>query len=233
MRHALFLAGTGTDVGKTYVAGLILKKLRESGLSAGYYKAAMSGNRRREDGTLIPGDAVEVREISGIHQPLAEMCPYVYEHPVSPHLAARMEGDPVELDRVLEGFRAVCRNYDYVTMEGSGGILCPLRLDEKTLLLPQVIQACSLGCLLVADAELGSINRVALTASYLNQQGIPLKGILFNRFLSGDPMQEDNVRVCRQLTGAKVIACVPPGADHLDLPLDDLLALYDTQEDSQ
>lgn len=233
MRHALFLAGTGTDVGKTYVAGLILKKLRESGLSAGYYKAAMSGNRRREDGTLIPGDAVEVREISGIGQPLSEMCPYVYEHPVSPHLAARMEGDPVELARVLEGFRAVCRSYDYVTMEGSGGILCPLRLDEETLLLPQVIQACSLGCLLVADAELGSINRVALTAFYLKQQGIPLKGILFNRFLAGDPMQEDNVRVCRQLTGAKVIACVPPGADHLDLPLDDLLALYDTQEDSQ
>lgn len=231
MRHALFLAGTGTDVGKTYVAGLILKKLRESGLSAGYYKAAMSGNRRREDGTLIPGDAVEVREISGIHQPLSEMCPYVYEHPVSPHLAARMEGDPVELARVLEGFRAVCRSYDYVTMEGSGGILCPLRLDEETLLLPQVIQACSLGCLLVADAELGSINRVALTAFYLKQQGIPLKGILFNRFLPGDPMQEDNVQVCRQLTGAKVIACVPPGADHLDLPLDDLLALYDTQED--
>ena len=233
MGHALFLAGTGTDVGKTYVAGLILKKLRENGLSAGYYKAAMSGNRRRADGTLIPGDAVEVKNISGIHQPLAEMCPYVYEHPVSPHLAARMEGHPVELDRVLEGFRAVCRSYDYVTMEGSGGILCPLRLDGETLLLPQVIQACSLGCLLVADAKLGSINRVALTAFYLKQQGIPLKGILFNRFLAGDPMQEDNVQVCRQLTGAKVIACVPPGAAHLDLPLDDLLALYDPQEDSQ
>lgn len=231
MGHALFLAGTGTDVGKTYVAGLILKKLRENGLSAGYYKAAMSGNRRRADGTLIPGDAVEVKEISGIHQPLAEMCPYVYEHPVSPHLAARMEGHPVELDRVLEGFRAVCRSYDYVTMEGSGGILCPLRLDEETLLLPQVIQSCSLSCLLVADAELGSINRVALTAFYLKQQGIPLKGILFNRFLPGDPMQEDNVQVCRQLTGAKVIACVPLGAAHLDLPLDDLLALYDPQED--
>lgn len=232
MGHALFLAGTGTDVGKTYVAGLILKKLRENGLSAGYYKAAMSGNRRRADGTLIPGDAVEVKEISGIHQPLAEMCPYVYEHPVSPHLAARMEGHPVELDRVLEGFRAVCRSYDYVTMEGSGGILCPLRLEGETLLLPQVIQACSLSCLLVADAELGSINRVALTAFYLKQQGIPLKGILFNRFLADDPMQEDNVQVCRQLTGAKVIACVPPGAAHLDLPLDDLLALYDPQEES-
>lgn len=231
MRHALFLVGTGTDVGKTYVAGLILKKLRESGLSAGYYKAAMSGNRRREDGTPIPGDAVEVREISGIDQPLSEMCPYVYEHAVSPHLAARLEGNPVELGRVLEGFRTVCRKYDYVTMEGSGGILCPLCLDGETLLLPQVIQACSLGCLLVADAELGSINRTVLTAFYLEKQGIPLKGILFNRFLPGDPMQEDNVRVCRQLTGAKVIACVRPGDTNLDLPLDDLLALYDPQEE--
>ena len=56
MSKNLFITGTGTDVGKTYIAGLILKKLRESGVSAAYYKAAMSGNGRREDGSLLPGD---------------------------------------------------------------------------------------------------------------------------------------------------------------------------------
>ena len=61
----IFVVGTGTDVGKTYVAALMVKKLRESGRLAGYYKAAMSGNLRRSDGTLIPGDAVHVKEISG------------------------------------------------------------------------------------------------------------------------------------------------------------------------
>ena len=82
----IFIVGTGTDVGKTYVTGLIVKKLRESGRLAGYYKAAMSGNARRSDGALIPGDAVHVKEVSGIDQPLEQMCPYVYEHAVSPQI---------------------------------------------------------------------------------------------------------------------------------------------------
>ena len=97
MSKSLFITGTGTDVGKTYITGLILKKLRESGVRAAYYKAAMSGNIRRADGSLIPGDALRVREISGIDQPLDEMCPYVYETAVSPHLASRMEGNPVHM----------------------------------------------------------------------------------------------------------------------------------------
>ena len=57
MSKNLFITGTGTDVGKTYVTGLIVKKLWEGGKSAAYYKAAMSGNDRRPDGSLIPGDA--------------------------------------------------------------------------------------------------------------------------------------------------------------------------------
>ena len=95
MSKGLFLVGTGTDVGKTYVAGLIVKKLWESGVSAGYFKAAMSGNERDERGELIPGDAMFVKEMSGISQPPEEMCPYIYENAVSPHLPACLEGGTV------------------------------------------------------------------------------------------------------------------------------------------
>ena len=129
MSKNLFITGTGTDVGKTYVTGLVIKKLAESGARAAYYKAAMSGNERRPDGTLIPGDALAVKEVSGISQPLEEMCPYIYENAYSPHLAARIEGGPVELSVVRDGFLKVSEKYDYVTVEGSGGILCPIRYD--------------------------------------------------------------------------------------------------------
>ena len=108
MAKKLFVTGTGTDIGKTYVTGLILKKLQESGRRAAYYKAAMSGNERDEEGHLIPGDALHVKTVSGITQPLKTMCPYVYETAVSPHLASRLEGDPVQMDVVKEGFEKVC-----------------------------------------------------------------------------------------------------------------------------
>ena len=133
MSKAIFLTGTGTDIGKTFIAGLIVKKLAQAGKNPAYYKAAMSGNDRRSDESLIPGDALFVRQMSGISQPLDEMCPYVYENAWSPHLASRVEGNPVDLAVVREGFAKVAENYDYITMEGSGGILCPLCFDEHTI----------------------------------------------------------------------------------------------------
>ncbi len=226
MSKQIFITGTGTDVGKTFVTGLILKKLQESGRSCGYYKAAMSGNER-QNGTLIPGDAVSVKRCSGISQPLAEMCPYVYEHAVSPHLASRLEGSPVRLDVVEAGFQRVCRTYDYVTVEGSGGIVCPLCFDETKIGLEDVIKRLGLSCLLVAHAGLGTINQVVLTVEYMRARSIPLKGIIFNHFHAGNVMEEDNLRMCKYLTGLNVLACVEDGAEQLELEADDLASLYE------
>ena len=119
MSKAVFLTGTGTDIGKTYISGLIVKKLAEAGKNPAYFKAAMSGNDRREDGTLIPGDALFVQKTSGISQPLEEMCPYVYENAWSPHLASRVEGNPVDLEVVRKGFLETADKYDYITMEAA------------------------------------------------------------------------------------------------------------------
>ena len=227
MSKNVFITGTGTDVGKTFVTALMIKKLKESGVNAAYYKAAMSGNEQRSGGSLIPGDALYVRNVSGIEQPLEEMCPYVYENAVSPHLASRLEGNPVRLDKVLENFRAVCEKYEYVTMEGSGGILCPICFDEAKIQLTDIIKACNLSCLMVADAGLGTINSVVLTAEYLKAQNIPLKGIIFNHYEPGNIMHEDNLRMCEYMTGVKVVASVKDGDDSLDIPVDELKLLYE------
>lgn len=226
MSKNLFITGTGTDVGKTYVTGLILKKFREQGKRAAYYKAAMSGNERREDGTLIPGDALHVKTISGISQPLEEMCPYIYETAVSPHLAAKMEGNPVDLNLVLENFDRVCGEYDYVTAEGSGGILCPLRFDGQSLWLEDFITARDMGCLIVADAGLGTINAVVLTAEYMKSRGIPARAIIFNHYQEDNPLHEDNRMMCEHMTGLKVVACVRDGDEELEMPFELLEELY-------
>lgn len=227
MSKKLFITGTGTDVGKTFVTGLIVKKLTENGCAAAYYKAAMSGNDRRADGSLIPGDAFHVKNISGITQPLEEMCPYIYETSVSPHLASKIEGNPVEMEQVLKGFDVVCDKYGYVTAEGSGGILCPLRFDEKKIQLEDFIKACSLSCLMIADAGLGTINAVVLTAEYMKSHGIPVKGIIFNHYEPGNKLHEDNRFMCEYMTGLKVIACVRDGDADLDISFETLEALYE------
>ena len=211
MSKNLFVTGTNTEVGKTYAAGLIVKTLHEAGLDVAYYKAAMSGNARRADGTLIPGDALFVREISGISQSLESMCPYVYEHAVSPHLASRIEGNPVRMDVIKQSFQAVCREHDYVVIEGSGGITCPLNVDEEHIQLEDIVHQFNLPSILVADAGLGTINGVVLTYEYMKQKKMPLKGILFNNFHTGNLMEEDNRLMCEQLTGLSVLSCIGQG----------------------
>ena len=155
------------------------------------------------------------------------MCPYVYETAVSPHLASRLEGNPVRMDVVREGFAQVCARYDYVTVEGSGGILCPICFDEAELWLEDIIQTLDLSCLIVADAGLGTINSVVLTAEYLKAKKIPVKGILFNRFHPGNVMEEDNLRMCEHRTGLKVLACIQDGDAELSMDADMLASLYE------
>ena len=147
MGKGIFVTGTGTDVGKTYVTGLIIKKIKENGMTPGYFKAAMSGNEREEDGTLIPGDALWVKNVSGISQSVEEMCPYVYEHAYSPHPASRPEGNHVEMAVVLDNYRKVKEKYDYITVEGSGGILCPICFDEARIGLTDIIDEMELDCI--------------------------------------------------------------------------------------
>lgn len=226
MSRQLFITGTGTDAGKTYVTGLIVRKLRENGKRAAYYKAAASGNSRRSDGSLIPGDALQVKTMSGIEQPIEEMCPYVYETAVSPHLASKIEGSPVEMEEILNGFDSVCSRYDYITVEGSGGILCPLRYDGQKICLEDFIRARSLSCLIVADAGLGAINAVVLTAEYMKARHIPVRGIIFNHYSPGSRLHEDNLFMCENMTGLSVIACVKDGDTDLDIPFEQLEKLY-------
>ncbi len=227
MSKALFITGTGTDIGKTYVAGLIVKKLADAGKNAAYYKAAMSGNDRREDGTLIPGDALFVQQTAQISQPLEEMCPYIYENAYSPHLASRIEGNPVQMDVVKAGYKNVCDKYDYVTMEGSGGILCPICFDEAKIQLEDVIKELGLSSIIIADAGLGTINSVVLTVEYMKSHELPVKGIIFNNYHPGNVMEDDNIFMCEYMTGLPTLAKVKKGDTELDIDVDVLAGLYE------
>lgn len=227
MSKNIFVTGTGTEIGKTYVAGLLVKKLREAGEKSAYYKAAMSGNDKDADGNLIPGDAKFVKELAGIDQDLNEMCPYIYEKAYSPHLAAQIEGNPVNLDYVVEKLRDLEKKYDYITLEGSGGILCPLRFDDEEIYLEDFVKKAKLSSIIVADAGLGTINNLVLTAFYMKEKGMKVKGIIFNNFIPGDVLQEDNIKMCQHMSGLKVLACVKKGDKDLDIDIDKLKEIYE------
>lgn len=221
MSKGIFITGTDTDIGKTYVTALLIKTMRQNGYDTGYYKAAVSGAP-----TVAASDAGFVNEFARIHEPEDMLLSYLYQHAVSPHLAARLEGHPLEKDVILAAWKRVTEAYPYVTMEGSGGIVCPIRHDEKAVYyLEDIISWLHLPVLVIADAGLGTINHVVTTCEYIAHRNIPIRGIILNNW-KGGVMEEDNVKMIEEITGVPVIAKVEKGDEILHCDPKVLEGLY-------
>ena len=219
-----FVTATGTDVGKTFVTALLVKKWRDSGVDAGYYKAALSGAELR-DGKWVAGDADYAKRIANLPDSQEQLVSYVYKEAVSPHLAARKEGNPVELSKVQADFEAACARHEFIFAEGSGGIICPIRNDnEQTIFLEDIIKALGLPILIVTTAALGSINACVLTAEYAKSRNIPVRGIIVNRYgISKNlEMEDDNISMMQKLTGLEILAKVKQGDLDLDIQVEKL-----------
>lgn len=221
-----FVTATGTDVGKTFVTALLVKKWRDSGIDAGYYKAALSGAELR-DGKWIAGDADYVKTVAGLPDTQEELVSYVYKEAVSPHLAARKEGKPVDLAQVKKDFEAATKRHEFVFVEGSGGIICPIRYDEPSavsangnpqkIFLTDIMKTVDVPLLIVTTAALGSINACVLTVEYARAQGLNIRGIIVNRYgISGNlQMEDDNIKMMGDMTGLPILTKIPENSSDL------------------
>ena len=212
MSKGYFVTATGTDVGKTFITALLVKKWRDSGIDAGYYKAALSGAELR-DGKWVAGDADYVKRTANLSDTQEQLVSYVYKEAVSPHLAARKEGNPVELAKVKADFDAACARHEFVLAEGSGGIICPIRYDDQKVFLVDIMKMLDLPLLIVTTAALGSINACVLTVEYARSRGLDVRGLIVNRYgCSGNlEMEDDNIRMMQDLTGLEILAKVKNG----------------------
>jgi len=112
-------------------------------------------------------------------------------------------------------------------MEGSGGIVCPIRHDEKAVIyLEDIIRWLRLPSLIVADAGLGTINAVVLTAEYMRHRNLPVRGVLLNHW-KGGVMKEDNVKMIEEITGLPVLAKISAGDEGMDIDAEKMIELYE------
>ncbi|GAB6153676.1 dethiobiotin synthase [Desulfosporosinus burensis] len=225
MSKGIFITATGTDVGKTYITALITKALCDHGINAGYYKAVLSGAEIINE-KIIAGDAKLVFDCAKIEKEPNDYVSYILKTPVSPHLAAELENVTIELNTIYSHFNRIKSEFEYITVEGSGGIICPIRLDGEVIMLTDIIKKLGLEVLIVASAELGTINHTVLTVEYVKQQGICIRGIILNNYDDKSFMHRDNKQIIERLTGIEVIAMVEKGAKRLNVQNDMLCSLY-------
>ena len=174
----LFITGTDTEIGKTYVTALIAKTLHRAGRRVGVYKPAAS-DCRKEDGRLVADDAVAIWEAAGRPASLDEVCPQVFAAPMAPHLAARAEGRELDADLLRRGIDFWLDRSDIVLVEGAGGLMSPMSDDEYVADL-----ACDLGfpLIVVSANRLGTINQTmqTLITAATFRDGLDVAGIVLN-----------------------------------------------------
>lgn len=215
-KRGYFITATNTEVGKTYIAAHLVKDLRAAGIDAGYYKPALS-DAVIKDGVLVPGDAAYVCEVAGLSDEPSSLVSHIYTTPVSPHLAARLEGKPeVSLEKIRQDFARHSAEHELLIVEGCGGIVCPLR-EEPQLMLADVMSELDLPLIIVTPSGLGAINSCILTVEYARQKKMNIIGIIMNEYDESNLMHVDNARQIERLLGVKIIARVAQGATTLGL----------------
>lgn len=205
MAKGLFIIGTDTGVGKTVVSAALVSRLRLDGHCAGYFKPVLSG-AGFQDGCLTPGDTLFVKKLSGLTEDNRNITPYLFQTPVSPHLAAGIENQSIDIEVIKAKYQYLKDKYDYLVAEGCGGLAVPLTRDGY--MLYDLIKELGMSCLVVARASLGTINHALLTVRYGQSLNIPLRGIIVNGY-TGGICEEDNIRMIEKLAGLPVMAVIP------------------------
>ncbi|MGL5244089.1 MAG: dethiobiotin synthase, partial [Sarcina sp.] len=205
MSKGIFITGTDTEVGKTYIAAIMMKVLRDKGANATYFKGVLSGGEK-ENEKLIPGDAKFVCNKANLDEAYDNIVSYTLKTPVSPHLACRIEDVDISLNKIENDFLNLKSKYEYIVMEGSGGVICPIKLyDNEQIFLEDIIKLLNLSVIVVTRAGLGTINHTCLTVNYLKSKDIKVKGIIINNYDHTNFIHKDNAIVIEQLTGIEIV----------------------------
>lgn len=179
MKRGLFFTGTGTEVGKTYVAALAAQALVAAGFKVGVYKPVASGCHAEADGTLVSEDALALWEAAGRPGELERVCPQRFAAPLAPHLAAKAAGQEVDAELLRSGLAYWQDRSDIVLVEGAGGLMSPLTEEEYNADL-----AADFGfpLVIVAANRLGTINHTlqTLIAAAAFGNGLPVAGVVLN-----------------------------------------------------
>lgn len=225
MGKGIFITATGTDVGKTYVSGLLVKQLRLAGLNCGYYKPVLSGAIIEND-KIIAGDAEHVTKTAGLSGDSINRVSYIFKPAVSPHLAAEIEGRNIDIKTIINDYKRISNENEFTVVEGAGGIICPLDL-ESNIFMYDIPKALNLDVIIVADGGLGTINTTFLTVDFIKRLPLNIKGIILNNFDSEDFMHRDNLKVVEKICGVKVIGTVSKNARAIDFITGELEGLYE------
>lgn len=206
MGSGIFITGTDTGVGKTLVAASLAVYLRERGYRVGVMKPAETGCPE-SNGTLIPQDAVQLKDAADCAEPIEKICPYRFAEALAPSIAAERSDRKIDVDHLLRTYGEINARYDVTLVEGAGGLMVPLLASYTYADFARVLK---LPVLVVAANRLGVINHVLLTLEHASCKGLKVLGYVLNRISNDYSLAaETNREALFGLTGAPCLGELP------------------------
>lgn len=207
--HGVFITGTDTGVGKTFITAGLASLLLKTGMKVGIMKPVASGAIER-DSNLVSEDVEFFYQIFKFRDDYNLINPYCFKAPIAPGVAARAENIIVNLSTIEHNFKLLSKQYDIVIVEGAGGIMSPV--TEKYLTNADLAKFLDLPVIIVSRPNLGTINHTMLAIEYAKQiKEIDVQGIILNYQCNteDDISTKTNANVIKEMSGTKILGIIP------------------------
>jgi dethiobiotin synthetase len=198
----LFITGTDTGVGKTYIGSALVRTLSARGHRLRVRKPVESGCAPSASGPE-PADAIALHEAAGRVEPLDSVCPIRLQAALSPPRAARLEGRPLSLSELTASCQRGLGPQDLLIVEGAGGFYSPIAEDG---LNADLAQRLGLPLVLVIGDRLGCINHTLLTLEAARRRGLSIAALVLSRPGSPDEASMDNLQDLSELLSDPIVA---------------------------
>lgn len=215
----IFITGTDTGVGKTIVSAAIIRALVKNGIKVGVMKPVETGCARTEirgeNESLIPSDGMFLKEMAEMDDAIDLIVPVRYEHPLAPMVAADLENRPVDLDRIYRTYHILSEKYEFMIVEGAGGLLVPItrikNKKKKAYYMSDLIKDLKIPMIIVTRPVLGTINHTLLTINESIREGINVVGIVINYSYKAEnnAAEKTNPDVLRELCPVPILGILP------------------------
>ncbi len=200
---SLFITGTDTDVGKTYITRGLAVTFRKIGIDVGVMKPFAAGTPQKKG--YKSKDIVMLTKAAQTCDPEKLVNPQFFPIPASPYTAWKTLKTKPKISTILSSFKKLKKLHGMILVEGMGGIMTPILKDYY---ITNLIKEMKIPAVIVTRSKIGTVNHTIMTCKMCEKYKIPVKGIIINNFDDGYPIPELK-RDLQNLAGIKVLGSIP------------------------
>jgi dethiobiotin synthetase len=204
---AIFITGTDTGVGKTFITYALGLSLKKKGFDVGIMKPVETGVIKKGK-EFIGSDDYFLRKNLNIKDSSAITCPYKFSYPLAPLVASEIEKKDIDINKIIVNFKLLLKRHQILLIEGAGGLMAPI--TEK-LLVADLIKIMNIPMMIVCRPGLGTINHTLLSIKCAARfYGLEIKGFIINNFPKNPGIcEKTNPRIIEKFSGISLLGIMP------------------------